>query len=535
MSAGDSGPQAEPQVFTKAERRITLAGVMLVFLLSALDNTIVSTAMPRIVTELQGLNLYAWVTTAYMLASTVTVPIYGKLNDIYGRKPVLITGISIFMVGSMLCGLAGEFGPLPILGGGMTQLIVFRAIQGLGGGALFTSAYAIIADLYPPRERAKFGGMFGSVFGLASIIGPLVGGFFTDLGMTRVAGLDVAGWRWIFYVNLPVTALALFMIVAKMPKLTHRLGGRIDFAGAVLLVVTFVPLLLALSWGGREYGWGSAQILGLLALSAAGLAGFLWAESVVAHPILSLSLFRNRVFTTANTASFVSSMAFMGSATFLPLFMQLGQGVAATTSGLSMLPMMLGMIISSTLCGQLIHRTGQYKPFMIAGAVLMATGLFLISRTGVQTTSADIAWRILIMGLGLGPTMSTFNIAVQNAVERSQIGVATSSSQFFRQIGGTVGVAVFGAVLTQRLAGSAPHPGDHAFGLGDLQRLAMASGGEGGGGAIVLPPEVREMVVDALQTVFHIGVGIAICGLLLVLLIPALPLASRMKPPPAEG
>lgn len=532
----DRGQQAEPQSFTKAERQITLAGVLLVFLLSALDNTIVSTAMPRIVTELQGLNLYAWVTTAYMLSSTVTVPIYGKLNDIYGRKPVLIAGISIFMVGSMLCGLAGEFGRMPLLGGGMTQLIVFRAIQGLGGGALFTSAFAIIADLYPPRERAKFGGLFGSVFGLASIVGPLVGGFLTDLGMTRIAGLEVAGWRWIFYVNLPITALALFMILAKMPRLTHRLGGRIDFAGAILLVVTFVPLLLALGWGGRDYAWTSPQILGLLAMSAAGLAGFLWAESVVSHPILSLSLFRNRVFTTANTASFVSSMAFMGSATFLPLFMQLGQGVAATTSGLSMLPMMLGMIISSTLCGQLINRTGQYKPFMIAGAVLMATGLFLISQTGVATSSADIAWRILIMGFGLGPTMSTFNIAVQNAVERSQIGVATSSSQFFRQIGGTVGVAVFGAVLTQRLsAAAAPAPGTtaHAFGLGDLQRMAVAEGGLGG--AISLPPAVRATVVEALQTVFQTGVGIAILGLCLVLLIPALPLASRAKPAPAEG
>jgi EmrB/QacA subfamily drug resistance transporter len=541
--------EAVGQTFTPAERRVTLLGVLLVFLLSALDQTIVATAMPRIVAQLQGLNLYPWVTTAYMLASTVMVPIYGKLNDIYGRKPILIMGVVIFMAGSMLCGMAGEFGPLPVLGGGMTQLIVFRGLQGLGGGALFTSAFAIIADMYPPRERAKFAGMFGGVFGLASILGPVIGGFFTDLGTTTVAGLAVAGWRWVFYVNLPFSLLSLFMVVAKMPVLTHRAPGRIDIAGALLIVVTFVPLLLALSWGGRDYGWGSPQIVGLFVLSALGLAAFVWTESVVTNPIVSLSLFGNRVFSTANAASFVTSMAFMGSITYLPLYMQLGQGVAATTSGLSMLPLMVGMIVSSTVCGQIITRTGRYKPVLLIGGALQIVGIFLVSRVGTDTTTLDLGWRLLIMGVGLGPSMSTFNIVVQNAVARTQIGVATSSSQFFRQIGGTVGVALFGAVLTHNLAAGAARapatPGAQVrvLDMSDLQRLALGRSGEAPSSSAahavtptVIAPEVRAIVVDAVTGLFLAAVGISVLAFLLVTLIPAIPLEHRGRgpPPPAE-
>src|SRR3954467_13139477 len=246
--------------FTPAERRLTLAGVMIVFLLSALDQTIVATAMPVIISQLHGLALYSWVTTAYLLSSTVMVPIWGKLGDLHGRKGVLIWGILLFLAGSWLSGLAGEFGDLPLLGGGMIQLIGFRAIQGLGGGALFTTAFAIVADLFPPRERGKFAGLFGASFGVASVLGPVIGGFFTDLGTTWLFGVPIAGWRWVFYTNLPLSLLSLFMIIAKMPKLTHRAPGRIDILGAALIVVTFVPLLLALSWGGRDYPWNSHAI-----------------------------------------------------------------------------------------------------------------------------------------------------------------------------------------------------------------------------------------------------------------------------------
>ncbi|MGC1301814.1 MAG: MDR family MFS transporter, partial [Caulobacteraceae bacterium] len=440
--ADDSRMEAyQPQEFSSAERRITLAALMIVFLLSALDQTIVSTAMPRIVAQLQGLNLYAWVTTAYLLSSTVMVPIYGKLSDLFGRKAVLVTGVGIFTAGSFLCGMAGEFGPLPLIGGGMVQLIVFRAVQGIGGGALFTCAFAIIADMFAPRERAKLGGMFGSVFGLASVLGPVIGGFFTDLGTTHLGPLAIAGWRWVFYVNLPLSLFALFMLMVKMPTLTHRRPGKIDFVGAGLIIVTFTPLLLALGWAGRDYAWGSPTILGLFALSAAGLAAFILVERVAPNPILDLHLLANRVFLTANTAGFVTSMAFMGTITFLPLYMQLGQGVPATVSGLSILPLMVGLIASSTGAGLLVTKTGRYKPFLLGGTLFMCVGTFLLTQIRPTTSTFDIVWRMLVFGIGLGPMQSLFSLAVQNAVKPQEIGVATSASQFFRQIGSTIGVA----------------------------------------------------------------------------------------------
>lgn len=525
-------------------RRITIIGVLLVFLLSALDQTIVSTAMPRIVSELHGLNLYAWVTTAYMLTSTVTVPIYGKLSDIYGRKSVLITGIAIFLIGSMLCGLAGEFGTLPLLGDGMTQLIAFRAIQGIGGGALFTSAFAIIADLFPPRERAKFAGMFGAVFGVASILGPVIGGFFTDLGATHVAGVEIAGWRWVFYVNLPVSALALFMILFKMPALSVRRPGKIDFVGAALIILGVVPLLLALTWGGRNYAWASPQILGLIGLAIASLVAFVIVESRVENPLLPLSLFQSKVFSAANAASFVSSMAFMGSVAFLPLYMQLGQGVKATTSGLSMLPMMAGLIVSSTIVGQLVTRTGKYKPFMLVGGALIVVALFFISQVDQHTTTLDLAWRMVILGLGLGPSMSTFNVAIQNAVPRTEMGVATSSSQFFRQIGGTVGIALFGAILTHNMS-TLSAPGfngapAHAMDLSDLQGMAATRAVNSA--ALTAMPEAMQQqaeamhgaIVHAITGVFSAAIIVALLALALILLIPEIPLENRVGRQPVE-
>jgi MFS family permease len=282
------------------------------------------------------------------------VPIWGKLGDLFGRKAILLWGVGIFIAGSFLCGLSGEFGDLPVLGGGMTQLIVFRAVQGVGGGALFTTAFAIVADLYPPRERGKFSGILGSMFGLASVLGPVIGGFFTDLGTLHLGPVEIAGWRWIFYVNLPLSLLALFMILVKMPRLLHRHPGKVDLVGAALIVITFVPLLLALSWGGRDYAWSSSRIVHLLGLSALGLAAFLVVESRVSNPILSLGLFRNKVFATCNLAAFTLSMCFLGTVTFLPLFLQLGQGRAATASGLAMLPLMLGLIVTAGLAGRLV-------------------------------------------------------------------------------------------------------------------------------------------------------------------------------------
>jgi MFS family permease len=294
-----------PHAYSDEDRRLTLISVLIVFLLSAMSQTVIGTAMPRIIAELSGLHLYAWATTAYLLSSTVMVPIWGKLGDLYGRKPVLLAGIAIFLAGSWLAGLAGEFGTLPILGGGMTQLIAFRALQGLGGGALFTTAFAIIAELYPPRERAKFSGLFGSIFGLASVFGPVIGGFFTDHGTVTLFGQVIAGWRWVFYVNVPFALVAVAMILLKMPTVPPRGKGRIDWLGAGLIVSAFVPLLLAVTWGGREYAWGSVMVLGLFGVSVASLAGFIFVQRRVRDPILPLGLFGNRTFTTANAASFV--------------------------------------------------------------------------------------------------------------------------------------------------------------------------------------------------------------------------------------
>ncbi len=436
---------------TSAEKRLILLALLVVLLLSALDQTIVSTAMPRIIEQLQGLDLYAWVTTAYMLTSTVTVPIYGKLSDLYGRKPILILGVLLFLAGSALCGVSGEFGTLPVLGGGMTQLIVFRAIQGLGGGALNTCTFAIIADLFPPRERGRLYGVFGSVFGLATVIGPFVGGFFTDHGTVTLLGHEVAGWRWVFYVNLPLGGLALFMVMFRMPLLRRGGGGRVDYAGAVLLVLAFTPILLALSLGGASYPWDSPRILGLFAMGLLSLLVFLVVEMRASDPILPLHLFRIPTFRVAVLAYFVVSMAFLGVVMFMPLFMQVVQGVSATDSGLSMLPLMAGFMASGITCGRLVTRTGRYKPFMVAGGLVLIVGVVLMTQIGPDTTVRDLAWRMAITGVGLGPSQTLFNLVIQNAAPLHEMGVATSVSQFSRQIGATVGVAIFGTVLTHNL------------------------------------------------------------------------------------
>jgi len=527
------------QTFTSDERRITLIAVMIVFSLSALDQTIVSTAMPRIVAELKGLNLYAWVTTGYLLTSTVMVPIWGKLSDSHGRKRIMLAGIGIFLLGSWLSGLSTS----------MVQLIVFRAIQGIGGGALFTTAFAIIADLFEPRERSKFGGLFGSVFGLASLIGPVVGGFFTEHGTLHLLGQTIAGWRWVFYLNLPLSALALFMIIVKMPKLAHSDGAPIDVMGAGLIIAAFVPLLLALSWGGQTYPWGSPIIVGLLVLAAASLGGFLYIESKVREPIMPLELFANRIFVTCNSAGFIVSMAFMGVVTFLPLFMQVGLGVAATASGLTMVPMMVGMIGSSTACGLLVSRTGQYKPFMLGGGAMLAFAVFLLTFIGPDTSLFGLGWRMFIVGVGLGPSQSLFSLAVQNAMPPHRMGVATSSGMFFRQIGQTVGVAVFGALLTYNLnaelvrrAPVGPSGFHQSIDVAQLQAMALSRAASGAhmSADARSPAMIRatsESFAAAMTHLFDVAlVGLG-AALIIILLIPVVPMRSRAEAqqPAVEG
>jgi EmrB/QacA subfamily drug resistance transporter len=521
-------PQAAPQTFTDEERRLTLTALMIVFLLSALDQTIVSTAMPRIVAQLHGLNLYAWVTTVYLLTSTVMVPIWGKLSDLHGRKVVLLAGISLFMVGSWLSGLSGS----------MVQLILFRAIQGLGGGALFTTAFAIIADLYAPRERGKFSGIFGGVFGLASVVGPVIGGFFTEHGTVHLLGHVIDGWRWVFYINLPLSLLSLFMVIVKMPKLTHHGGGPIDYPGAGLIVLAFVPLLLAMSWGGHDYPWGSPQIVGLLIFSVLALIAFVVVEGFVREPIIPLSLFANRSFTIVNSAAFIVSMAFMGVATFVPLYLQVGQGVAATASGLAMLPMMLGMIVSTTASGYLVSLTGQYKPFMLIGGGLLMLGFLLLSFIGPQSAMWDMGWRLLVLGFGLGPSQSLFSMAVQNAVSPREIGVATSSSQFVRQIGATIGVALIGAVLTHgvgvelaRRMPQTPAAAHQTIDIAKLQSIALSRvAGPGAKTADMSPAMLTAVGASfgvAIRTVFRLAVALMALAMVVMAFVPVLPMRSK--------
>ena len=464
---------------TPQERRLTLAALMVVLLLSSLDQTVVGVAMPRIIAELHGLSLIAWLTTAYMLTSTVFVPIYGKLSDLYGRKTILVFGICVFLSGSMLCGMSGEFGDLPLIGGGMNQLILFRAIQGVGGAALFTMTFTIIADLFEPRERGKFMGIFASVFGVSLVLGPLAGGFFTDLGTVHILGYGFAGWRGVFYVNLPIGLLALFMILVKMPRIGRRVPGRVDYLGALFFMAAVVPFLLALTWG-NSHGWASTRVLGAYAFALLSLVAFLAVEIGNKDALMPLGLFRIRVFAIGNSAAFLVSMAFMGVISFLPLYMQVVRGVSATNSGLSMLPLLGGLMGTSVISGFLASKTGRYKPFILAGYVGVLAGVLLLSGIGPDTSTFDLGWRMFIVGIGIGPTQSLFNLAIQNAVPVSQIGTATSTSQFFRQIGSTIGVTVFGTILTGNLMVELPKqlptvPGMSVgkLDLGEAQSQAM--------------------------------------------------------------
>jgi EmrB/QacA subfamily drug resistance transporter len=517
--------------FTDAERRVTLIGLLIVFMLAALDQTIVATAMPVIIAQLHGLALYAWVTTAYMLASTVMVPIWGKMGDLFGRKPVLLTGVGLFLLGSWLSGLAGEFAQLPLVGDGMTQLIAARAVQGLGGGALFTTAFAIIADLFPPRERGKFSGMFGAVFGVASAIGPLIGGYFTDHGTVTIAGHTIAGWRWVFYFNLPLGLISVFMIVARMPRLRHAATGSIDYLGAILIVCACVPLLLALTFGGQKYHWGSPVVLSLLAVFVLATLAFVLVEKKVADPIIHMDLFSNRVFTSANLAGFFSSMSFLSVAAFLPLFMQLGQGLSATSSGLAILPLMFGLIMAATLSGRMVTRSGRYKPYLLGGILLLLTGTVLMSLMDYRTSRLDLAWRMALYGVGLGPLQGLYSLAVQNSVPVTRIGVVTSASQFFRQIGSTVGIAVFGTLLTNdldsKLLNWSRSTGQPPLDLSHLRGLSVDA--QSHAGFTDLPVAVRILISNAVTHVIALSLIVVTLSLIATVAIPELPLRGRPR------
>ncbi len=499
-----SDPRAEsasatPGLPAPAQVRAAFSGLVLVMLLAALDSTIVSTALPTIVGELGGLERLAWVVTAYLLAQTVVTPVYGKLGDLYGRKSVLQSAVVIFLIGSALCGISRN----------MTQLIAFRALQGLGAGGLTVVTQAVVGDLVSPRQRGKYQGIFGAVFGGASIAGPLLGGYFT----THLT------WRWIFYVNVPVGIVALIVLAATLPSGSARVSRAIDYAGSALLAVVLAALTLLTNLGDSSHAWQSPTMLALIATTVIALALFIIVERRATEPVLPLRLFGNRTVAVTSSVGFIVGFALFGSVVYLPLFLQIVKEASPTASGLRMLPLMGGMLFTSILSGQLISRTGRYKIFPTVGTAVMTVGLFLLSRMSASTSLLTASAIMLTLGLGLGMVMQVLVIAVQNAVAYEDLGVATSGATLFRLIGGSLGTAVLGAVFSQRLAVNlaATMPAGAA-------NLAATARGITARQLAALPPEVHRAYALAftrsLDTVFFVAMSIVAVGFLLVWLMP---------------
>ena len=420
-----------PAEMTKNARILATVGIALAMFLAALDQTIVGTALPRIIAELNGLEYYAWVATAYMVASTTMTPISGKLGDLFGRKPALLVGIVGFVLASALCGQAQD----------MTELVAFRGIQGLFGGVLFATVFASVADLYDPKTRARIQGLFGGIFGIASIVGPVIGGYLTDN----------VGWRWVFYVNVPVGLVALAVVLVTMPRVAHQASWRdIDFLGALTLAGTLVPLLIAFSIT-RDHDFTSPEVLGLLAVAAVVGVIFFIVEQRTEHPIVPFGLWRNRTFAVSMVTGFFVTFGMFGAILYVPLIYQGVLGIPATNSGLLITPMMLGLVVASLVTGQLITRVDRYRFIGTFGILVMMAGLWLLSGVTVGTSELEVVRDLVLVGIGLGVTMPLYINATQSAVARQYLGVVSSQIQFWRNVGGTIGVSILGAVLAHQL------------------------------------------------------------------------------------
>ena len=503
-----TAPVPQPRI------RLIFLALMLVLLLASLDQTIVSTALPTIVGDLGGIAHLSWVVTAYLLASTVAGPLYGKLGDLYGRKKVLQFAIVLFLIGSALCGISQS----------MVQLIAFRTLQGIGAGGLMVTTLAVVGDIIPPRERGKYQGYFGGVFGVSTVIGPLLGGFF----------VDNLSWRWIFYVNLPVGAIALSVIAAAFHAHSAKQRHAMDYLGALTLAGALTSIILFTSLGGTTWAWSSAQIVGLMVLSVLLVPLFVVVEGRASEPILPLALFRNRTFSVTSSVGFIVGFALFGAVTYLPLYLQVTKGSSPTKSGLQLLPLMGGVLITSIVSGQLITRWGRYKVFPVVGTAVMAVGMFLLSTLGASSSVWHAALFALVLGLGLGMVMQVLVLAVQNAVDYSVLGVATSGSTLFRQVGGSIGVALFGTIFANRLSS------ELASRLPAGAKLPKTTDPHTIG---QLPPKVHAAFegafAAALQPVFLMAAGISLLAFALAWLLHEVPLrtgthAADAIPPPRD-
>ena len=535
----------DPRSLSSRQKTLIMVAIMLGLFLAALDQTIVGTALPRIVTDLSGNNLYTWVVTVYLLSSTVTVPIYGKLSDVYGRRPLLLIGVALFLVGSALSGLSQSMG----------ELIVFRGIQGLGAGAIFPIALAVIGDLFSPAERGRYQGFFGAVFGLSFIIGPFLGGFLTDN----------LSWHWIFYVNLPIGIAALAVIATQLPNSGNVRGVRVrelDFIGIATFTVAAILLLLGLTNkgltdpSGHLYDWLSANVLLYMIGAAVLTVGFIVAEHYAKEPIIPLDLFRNRSYTTINIATFFVAFGFFSAIIFLPRYFQAVQGLSATASGYRTWPLMLGLILSSTLSGILVSRTGKYKAMLLGAGLVLTLGMFLMTHLAVGTGYWTLSLWMLVAGLGVGPTFSVTTVALQNAVPVRRIGVATSNLTFFRQIGGSVGLAIAGTIFASTFAAQLP---SHLVTAGVpaplVTHFSQSSGSAtnsltGVGNlnsqlASQLPAQVRPFIphittgiqsdlASSIAGLMWLGAAASLVALLVLLLMPELPL-RRTTPAEEEA